>query len=45
MSREPENCLGPSLTPEAQLHCSDRDRLPGEHSGFLTPHGVCVGGN
>ena len=45
MSCEPENCLGPSLTPEAQLHCRDRDTLPGEDSGLLTPHGVCVGGN
>ena len=42
MSREPENFLGPSLTSEAQWHCSDRDTLPGENSGFLTPQGVCV---
>lgn len=29
MSCEPESCLGPSLTQEAQLHCSDSDMLPG----------------
>lgn len=44
MSREPENCLGPSLTQEALLHCSDSDMLPCCRAGGLQPPDPHYGG-
>lgn len=37
VSREPENCQGPSLVEETQLHGSDGDMLPAAEQGGLWP--------